>query len=436
MQKKSEHKIFRQLLEGVVTIGLVLLFFFIIMSALNLFFPSGSGFSLFMDKEEIAQVHTPFKREHDLMLLREGRTDEIDSAGEWAARLTSIRNDVKSKRASDIAWRDAETGMKLYSLDAVQTLDQSTVLIHFDDQNEIDLGENSLIVIRRMEQDLIFKEKRSYMVVVDGELHGRIGGDDDEGVFLEVTTPNAVTRLQNTAESKVPLEFRINVEEDSSSTITLYSGTAEIEAQGETVILEHDQMTRVVGNAPPSAPVDVPKPVKLKSPANASLFAYRSLPPKVKIIWQPLDGMTGYRLQLARDNRFREMVLDEHLKTTAFAHGNLRPGDYYWRVSGVRGAEEGPFSLVRYFSLLQDDKPPTLVVNFPTQTVTTSKIQVTGRSEPDSLIFIAGQKIELSDTGEFSHTLPISRGMNVIVVEAVDQAGNVSYSSEMINGVY
>ena len=287
-----------------------------------------------------------------------------------------------------------------------------------------------------MEQDLIFKEKRSYMVVVDGELRGRIGGAEDEGVYLEVTTPNAVTRLQNTSQSDTPLEFRINVEDDNASTITLFSGEAEIEAQGQTVTLEHDQMTRVVGTAPPSAPVDVPKPVKLKSPANASIFAYRSLPPRVQITWQPLVGMTEYRLQLARDRNFRDKVLDERLHETMFAHGNLRSGEYFWRVSGVQGEDEGAFSQVRHFSLMQDDKPPKLEVNFPAQTVTTSMVEVTGLSEPDSQIFIAGQKITTSSTGEFRYTLPIARGMNVIVVEAVDRAGNVSYSSEMINGVY
>lgn len=436
MQKKSEFKIFRQLLEGAIAIGLVLLFFFVIMSVLNLLFPSGGGFSLFMEKKELDQVNATIKREHELMLLRDGQANMIDSANEWAARLTATRNDVKSKRSVDIAWREAETGMRLYNLDAVQTLDQSTAVIHFDDQNEIGLGENSLIVIRRMEQDLIFKEKRSYMVVVDGELRGRIGGAEDEGVYLEVSTPNSTTRLQNSSQSAAPLEFRINVEEDNASTVTLFSGEAEIEAQGETVTLEHGQMTRIVGDAPPSAPVDLPKPISLKSPENASLFAYRSLPPRVQLTWQPLPGMNEYHLQLARDAQFQDLVLNERLREAKFVHGNLRDGDYFWRVAGVRGEEEGPFSQARRFRLDEDDKPPTLEVNFPAAPVTTASIQVTGRSEPDSQVFISGLKIESSSTGEFSHILPISRGTNIIVVEAIDRAGNVSYKAEMVNGVY
>lgn len=436
MRNRPKQKISRQLLEGVIAIGLVLLFFFIIMSILNLLFPAGGGFSFFIEKDELEQVSTTLKRQHDLRLSRNGLSDTVDSGGEWAARLTATNNSVKSKRAVDIAWNDAETGMRLYNLDAVQTLDRSTALIHFDDQNEIDLGENSLIVIRRMEQDLIFREKRSYMVVVDGELRGRIGGARDDGVYLEVATPDAVTRMQNTAQSDVPLEFRINVEKDNKSTITLFSGEAEVEAEGETVTLKQNQMTRISSGAAPSAPVTVPKRITPKRPRNDQTFSFRSLPPRIRLAWQPVDGMTGYRLQLSRDREFRELLIDDRLQTSDFYHGNLRAGDYFWRVSGVRGEDEGAYSPVRHFSLVQDQQPPELLVQFPLPPVKTATAEVSGSSEQGSLIFINGQKIESHSNGDFSYRMPIARGSNVIVVEAVDPAGNISYSSKTVNGLY
>ncbi len=436
MMKRSEHKFFRQLLEGVISIGLVLLFFFIIMSVLNLFFPTGAGFSFFIQKQEITEVNAPLKHEQELHLSRNGQDDLIGSGGEWAARITSTNNEVKSKRGVDIAWRSAETGMKLYNQDAVQTLNRSTALIYFDDQNEIDLGENSLIVIRRMEHDLIFKEKRSYMVVIEGELRGRMGGAQDDGVYLEVTTPNAVTRLQNVAKSDVPLEFRINVEDDNSSSITLFSGQAEVEAQGETIFLEQGQITRILGNDAPSAPIAVPEMVKQLTPTKDQNYVYRSLPPQVELSWESSFELTEYHLQLARDRKFSDIVLDERLKELAFMHGNLQPGDYFWRISGLRGEDEGNFSPVRKFRLIQDKEPPQLEVRFPQPKVTTATVEVTGKSESGSQIFISGQRVESADNGDFQYMLPISRGMNVIVIEAIDQAGNISFDSKIVTGVY
>lgn len=436
MKNMLKRKIFQQLLEGTFAIGLVLVFFFVIMSMLNMFFPTGGGFSLFMQQQELDQVNETIKREHDLHLSRNGRDDTINSGTQWAARITATSNDVKSKRAVDIAWREAEFGMKLYNQDAVQTLDKSTVLIHFDAQNEIDLGENSLIVIRRMERDLIFNEKRSYMVVVDGELRGRIGGAQDDGVYLEITTPNAVTRLQNRAQSDTPLEFRINVKDENSSTITLFSGEAEVEAQGKTVYLQMGEMTQILQTAPPTAPAAIPKTIQQQTPLPNKIFAYRSLPPQVQLAWESRHELTGYRIQLARDRQFHDIVLDEKLKQAEFSHGNLQPGEYFWRVSGVRNKIEGDFSPARKFSLVQDQNPPQLTVQFPLKPVTTATVEVTGKSESGSQIFISGQKIASDKNGEFHYTLPISRGTNVVVVEAIDQAGNVSFSSKMITGVY
>ena len=40
----------------------------------------------------------------------------------------------------------------------------------------------------------------------------------------------------------------------------------------------------------------------------------------------------------------------------------------------------------------------------------------------------------LSKTGGFSYPLQIRQGVNVIVVEAIDEAGNVAYRSELVNG--
>ena len=54
-----------------------------------------------------------------------------------------------------------------------------------------------------------YYEKRSFMVVVDGELRGRLSGDDAGEVYLEVTTPNAVARLQTGSSGDTPLEFSI-----------------------------------------------------------------------------------------------------------------------------------------------------------------------------------------------------------------------------------
>ena len=73
---------------------------------------------------------------------------------------------------------------------------------------ELHDGVGQMLVVLRMEKDLLFKEKRSYMVMVDGVLRGRLNAADENGVYLEVALPNATTRLQAQPNGGEAVEFR------------------------------------------------------------------------------------------------------------------------------------------------------------------------------------------------------------------------------------
>lgn len=435
MDKNKGRTIIQRSIEGLFSIGLVLVFFFVLIMVFNAIFPEGSGLQFIFSGQESKKTLAQ-REQADLQVTWGANADLLAGDNSWAATLLRVRNSVKSKKAAAIAWRPAKSGMLLHNLDAVQTLDDSSVIIRFDAENFIDLGDNSLIVIRRMERDLLFREKRSFMVIVDGELRGRIGGGDDSGVYLEVATPNAVARLKSNPGDSAGIEFKIDVQGDAASTFTIYSGEGEIEAQGETVILNNNQLTRVEGALAPSQPVTLPGPASLLTPGHKSRFPYRSLPPRVKLSWKPQPGIDEYHLQLATDAEFTEILIDKKLQRTEFRHGNLREGDYFWKVSSLNYAGEGAFGPIRQFSLRQDQSPPELEVKFPPETVLQPRADIIGSTEPEAHIYISGVAIDLSPDGTFRHSLPLQRGLNVVVVEAVDPAGNISYRSQLINGKY
>lgn len=432
MADKKKHPWLRQLTEGLLAIGLVLGFFFIIILVLNTLFPDG-GLQLFAPKGLVEGNATSsfLPGQRSIALARDGDNAGLGD-GDWAATLVAIKNQVKSKRAVDIAWHSAKKGMMLYSLDAVQTLDDSTARIRFDSRNEIDLGANSLIVIRRLEQDLLFKEKRSFMVVVDGELRGRLSGENEGDVYLEVTTPNAVTRLQTQQAGEEPLEFSIRVDDEDQSIVTLFSGEAEVEAGGEIVRLEANQATRVEGDAAPSVPVELPKPAVLKTPVAGAVFFYRDLPPRIRFQWASPPTATHFRLQVAKDVDFHNLIIDEQLTEKRFTHGNLAPGAYFWRVSAADAGGEGVFSSTRRLRLIEDRVPPELSVDPLPERISADKIEIRGHSEKGARIYIGEKDVQAADDGSFSYLLPLQPGANVIVVEAADAAGNISYSSHML----
>ena len=139
---------------------------------------------------------------------------------------------------------------------------------------------------------------------------------------------------------------------------------------------------------------------------------------------------------MARDTGFREVVNSEVLSSPGFMLGNLRAGTYYWRVSTRREGLEGPASPAREFRIVRDVSEPSLSVTFPGRVVSLREVILTGSAEPGSRVFVNNEEIQVDASGSFSHALVLERGVNMVVVEAIDAAGNVAYRSETVDARY
>ncbi len=410
----------RRSLEAGLALILVLVFFSAFLSILNAVFPSGAGLRELMRSER--KPGSPL--------------DGSPGAGgalELAAHLTAMRNQVKSRSASEIAWGKATEGMALRDRDAIQTLDRSNATITFDDSNYLDMGQNSLVIIQRLEDDPALKERRSFLVMVEGDLRGRIAGARDSVVRLEVATPGAVTRMQRAPASGGELKFKISVHPDRSSTIAVYEGSADVMARGQIVHVGANQSTVVGGDGTPAALEPLPASPALGAPADGVRVYYRDLPPRVEFAWSTLPGAKAYHFVLARDSAFRSIVDEDYPALDHLTHGNLRTGTYFWRVSGLDGTREGAFSPPRDFEVTQDREPPFLEVRLPPPTTKDNRFRLAGRTEPGARILVGGERVPTNEAGEFEFDLQLRAGINLVVVQAVDPAGNVSFRSQMVN---
>lgn len=72
---------------------------------------------------------------------------------------------------------------------------------------------------------------------------------------------------------------------------------------------------------------------------------------KPTLRWSGVVGAEAYRVELARDAGFNEVVLAERLDATSLAPREaLAPGAYHWRVASIEGSEQGPFSPPQAFA--------------------------------------------------------------------------------------
>lgn len=409
--------------EYAAVLVLVLLFFLVFVGILGIFFPSGLGLRDLMQEKGTARLEPDAGPLTLIGPQDEGRAKPF--AG--IARIAEIRNDVKSRGAGSIAWKQALVGMRLGASDAVQTSQRSGASIRFGEKDAIEMGENSLVIIRKIEQDPVRLAKRSTLLVIDGEFRGNLRGAEKKTFDIELGKSGARARITSGGEAGGSAGFLITVNPDRTTTLAMYRGGADVEAKGRTFRLDANTATTILESGVASEPVALPPPPVLSSPANDAVFYYRSLPPQVSLAWNALEGTDAYRIVLARDREFRDIVSREDPVRLSFVHGNLKEGTYYWRVSGKKKWAEGPPSKTGQFRVVKDTVPPDLRVEAVGGSDGKERGLLKGVSEPGAAVFVSGNRIPVAESGAFECDVTLARGVNQIVVEAVDPAGNVSY---------
>ena len=427
----------KRMTEAFVTIFVVLVFFSLFLFVLNFLFPSGTGLYNIISSDGSSSGSGLFQQAIRKLLLVQGNQEAEPGAEDtMAATLNSVHNHVKSKRARAIAWRTAKELMPLYDRDSVQTFSRSAAEIEFDQSNVLQMGERSIVVIRQLANDLLLGEKRSVVVLVEGELLGTVAGSDKKSMYMEVATPGATVRSQYRGKGDEESTFKVTVNADKSSTVTVMQGKAEVYSAGKKVVVESNQTTLVPLYQAPLAPKTLAQAVELKNPENLRKYYYYKLPPKVRFAWNDQPDSKGYRFMLARDETFKDIVTEESLPKPGLMHGNLKKGTYYWKVKSQGQYGDGQFSDSRRLEVVKDQTPPRLHVKFPDAIVKSDRCTIEGKTEPGASVLVDGHPVKTTRDGRFSRQLKLQRGVNVIVVEAVDRADNVAYRSQLVHGKF
>jgi hypothetical protein len=408
-------------IETTLAIVVVLVFFLAFMAILFLSFPRGVGLGT---------------------LLREKGGGGLPGAsavrrppsvgGDWKAMvalLARVDRTVKSKPADSIVWSDAPAGLKLEDQDAVQTFSRSHATISFDETDRLEMDENSLVVIRHFEREEATGKKRASVVLIGGELRGTAGGAGANSTAMEIVAGRGTVVLG--APGHGTTDFKVTTGADSTSVVQILSGAAEVVAGGRRVSVGANQAITVSPEGSLRGPVRLPSAPSLDEPRDGGLLTSRLLPADVALSWQAGDA-DRWRVLVARDAGFQDVVLDRRTETPAFPAARLAAGRYHWKACATVGAVDGLFSGARRFDVAQDNEPPALDVDFPEGPVASGPLALRGAAEPGARVFIGKAAIPADASGTFEWSVDLVDGINVVVVEAVDAAGNIAYRSRRI----
>jgi glucodextranase-like protein len=416
--------------EALLALGLVLASFLAFMAILSLSFPQGATL---VDLMRSAEGTAPDGREPAAEI---GGGQDGPGGSAAIALLSHLRRDVKDRAADAIEWAPAREGMRLGDRHAVQTFDRSGATITFSEGSGLTLQENTLVILKKAEALTPRNRRLASLIVVDGELRGTLAAAPDAPVLVEIEAATRSASIRSNAGPGAPAEFSVRVNDDASSTFTVFQGAAEVSSGQSTVAVAPNHAVTVdpAGSLGPSR--ELPPPPVLRAPESGARLDFRTSRSRIRFVWDGAVAPDGYVLKLARDPAFRDVVDSEVLSSPEFLLGNLRAGTYYWRVSTRRADLEGPSSPAREFRIARDVREPSLSVSFPGRVVSGREIVLTGTAEPGTRVLVNNEEIQVDASGRFSRTIALERGVNMVVVEAIDAAGNVAYRSETIDARY
>lgn len=418
--------------ENTLVIAMVLVCFAALQLLLGLVFPAGTSLRELMRHSSVAESRAgPGGDATDRGLF-------VDRSGEDVALgvVADMHRKVMAKTKASISWHSAQRGMALRNRDAIQTMKRASALIEFDDEQEVDIGENTLIILRGTEEHLLDDRRRSRLTMVGGELHGKLAPRNGKSAQLVVETPTGIARFQPDGGKEGEAEFRVKVDPDGQATVIVDKGSANISSNGEEMQLGADEFTTITTSDGLGIRRGLAAAPRIESPAPGELFRYREVDPRIEFGWTKSFAADQYRLTLAKDEKFREVIYDRTLSSTEAAHQGLEPGSYHWRVVGVRNSFEVTRRAHGRFVVERDTAGPRLDVSFPDGVIHSDTYLLKGSTDPGSRLMIDGVAVPTNDRGEFEQTIRLEPGLNVVVVESFDRIGNVTYRSEMITSKY
>ncbi len=245
------------------------------------------------------------------------------------AVLTFVRNQVEAYTP------DLHPGHKndpLLRGHKVSTLNASSAEITFGDETQLQLGERSLVVILGSGSGEVTRHATAEdTTLLRGTLRAHLaelaGGPPKAPVALQ--TPAGKVKLG-------PGEAQVHVDERRSTRVAVYRGNSRLHAAGKEITVAAGFGSRADEGKPPMPPHALP-PAPSWTQAPPALVLLSGEPRTVSAEYAPGGAAAGYHQQVAKDERFNDLVLDLRVDG-ATTHLDLKApdqGTYFARVSAI-----------------------------------------------------------------------------------------------------
>jgi hypothetical protein len=301
--------------------------------------------------ENVFQTYTeitdPWEDISRFNLLRPGLhlelTRDMLASDRFLAKIAGFYGETEVRRSFDQRFIPVVKNLLLREGDVIRTWRRSGGRILFEDQSFVLLRSNGRARLTTMETK--DSGSRVRLELLEGTIWSRI--KEKTGGRFEINTPTASTIIRGT-------DFRLKVESGDVSRLEVLDGSVELNAGTESISVPASSGLLSRAGVPLGEPQSLPPaPSKLVSPQPEQVF--RGEPFDQNFEWSTVTDIQGYRLEIARDESFFDLVVERKVRGEPTARIlDLDPGTYFWRVTAINASGfEGPPSGHSYFVVVR-----------------------------------------------------------------------------------
>ncbi len=281
------------------------------------------------------------------------------------ATCAEVRGEAQVRRAGKPYWEPLTEGGTLRDGDWVRTLSATHARLEFLQGGSLELSENAVVVVEMPSPSEVPAGVAAAprVSVESGEVQAtapEASGAQDELPPLLLRTSDGKTTVLQPDKGAGKTAFRVSAS-DAGVSVAVTRGKATLRS-GDSTVAVNAGSAAVLGQEGPIAPVELPDFPASVSPGIDARVLFEEGVTTTKLVWAPVNGAVGYRIQLARDLSFtiQSRIID--LTLTSFS---LRPeskGLYVWRVAtkGANGVV-GEYGFARRI-FFEADEPKELLL--------------------------------------------------------------------------
>ncbi|MFC1850908.1 hypothetical protein ACFL27_12000 [candidate division CSSED10-310 bacterium] len=345
----------------------------------------------------------------------------------YLAQIVQVVKDVTVNIHTSLSWEKGLIGAQLSSGDKVKTGVESKAEISTESGNILRVNPESMIIIKDLSRDRkTFKPREVYSITesknADYHIKTRRAG-------MTVEDENAVINVKEESEVKINKRER-------KATISVYHGLVEVKNnRGEMKTVRTREALSISNKGLFQETINIPYPPELIEPLNLKVFHFQQPSAvTIKIRWLKHELVNKYRLQVATDLGFDEIMLDEEINDLEFELSKLERGNYFWRVGSISSTKNeimSEFSVVRSFYITfrhgvsnEDTTPPTFD-ELTIKWISPKALLIEGKTEPQARLLVEDINISVKDDGTFRDIIPFEQVNKPIELRLYDAAGNM-----------